>query len=168
MKTLFLDRGWQVFSPEGETSEVDCVVYHRISRQLYRVQVKSGGHKKDHQTKRNGNQVKRSWRAVLSKNRGSRAQYLKYDGSDFDLLCVVDRRTDRVYVIEWPQFCEQLGRVPAAIGIDGLEQGHRADQWQGFAKAEAADAAFSSKVPTNGHAVRRGPQQLRFDFEVVN
>lgn len=159
VKMLFLDRGWQVFSPEGEPSEVDLIVRHRTSRQLYQCQVKSGGHKKRTQTKQNGNVVKRSWRACCTKRAGFQGKYLKYSRDDFDLLCVVDRRTDQIYIVDWPRICDQLGRAPSNLAIDTLERGYREKVWPGWTMADSADASFLAS-PIRMARENHGPIQL--------
>ena len=50
-KVEFLRRGWNVAPLEGELCEVDFIAYHRLTRRQVRVQVKTGGTKRN-QTRR--------------------------------------------------------------------------------------------------------------------
>jgi len=141
-KAYFLGRGWQVFHAEGEETPVDFVVYKHITKQLHRVQAKTGP-----QEKSRG----KGFRVVIHKHdklRNCKGQYLI---DDFDLLTVADKRTDLLYIIPWAEYCKHFGRPPKAISFRTIQSLYPAEKWVGWLQSE----------PTNGAPI---DPQLLFDF----
>lgn len=138
----FLDRGWQVFWPQGEDGTVDFFAYHNFARFAQRVQVKSGGGGKSTAITRR--------RDPSKKGRGV-GGYLDYEPNDFDLLAIVDVLDDALYLLDYSTLCRQhRGKKPTPSSIPWrILLYHVASRWPGWKVGEEADAAFGEPA-TNG------------------